>query len=267
MNSITHICLDLDGTTLALKNDITPFCAQVLNEVNNQSKIILVSARIPSGMNYIQEKINAQNNPIICYNGAYILESNRVLFDTTLDAAIVDKVFEICQPLGVHLGIYSYNEWYVPEPSLRVQKEIDNTKTLPLFEKTKDTLSRLKKKKQGIHKLMLMGTKDTADVVEKALQLFPDQLTAYRSNDTLIEIAPTGINKLEAIKKVIGAPLETVMAFGDNYNDIEMVREVGLGVAVANAREALKEVAQRHTLSCAEDGVAHFLKEYFQLEP
>ena len=261
-----HLCLDLDGTTLALKNDITDFCARVLRKVNETTKVILVSARIPSGMFYIQDKINAKNQALICYNGAYIIEGDRVIEDITLPFDQVLEVASICRELGIDLGIYSYNDWWVPADSLRVQKEINNTKTVPTIEDTQTTLERLIQQNKGVHKLMLMGTKETADKAQLELEAFTVPLTTYRSNDTLIELAPFGINKYRAIQQLIGTDLSKVIAFGDNFNDIEMIQNVGLGVAVANARPALKTVADEHTSSCQDDGVAHFLNDYFDLQ-
>ncbi len=266
MAAFSHICLDLDGTTLALKNDITDFCSSVLTKLNKEIPVILVSARIPSGIKYIQQKIGAENNPMVCYNGAYIVQTDTVLLDCTLDFESVEKIASLCESLNIDLGIYSYNQWFVPSLSPRVQKEINNTKTLPKYRPTFDTLKLLSSKKQGIHKLMLMGTKASADMAQQALEAMEPSFTAYRSNDTLIEIAPQDINKKDAIIKIVGSDLSKVIAFGDNYNDIEMIQEAGLGVAVANAREVLKKVADKNTLSCAEDGVAHFLNDYFSLE-
>jgi Cof subfamily protein (haloacid dehalogenase superfamily) len=259
-----HLCLDLDGTTLALKSDITDFCARVLTEVNKTTKVVLVSARIPSGMEYIQEKIHAKNQAMICYNGAYIIENNSVIQDSSLPLESVLKVYEICKKHQIDLGIYSYNNWWVPSDSERVQKEINNTKTLPVIEPTERSLNRLKEQHKGVHKLMLMGTKQTADSAEKELGTIGD-LTVYRSNDTLIEIAPLGINKYRAIETLLGSDLSKVMAFGDNYNDIEMIQNVGIGVVVDNARASLKEVADFKAGSCKDDGVAHFLNDYFKL--
>lgn len=265
MAPFSHICLDLDGTTLALKSDITDFCSGVLAKLNKEIPVVLVSARIPSGMTYIQQKIGAENNPIVCYNGAYILQNNQVLHDCTIAFELVDQIYSICESLGIDLGIYSYNQWFAPSLSARVQKEINNTKTKPEFQDTSNTLSLLKSKTQGVHKLMLMGTKASADKAQVALEAIEPSFTAYRSNDTLIEIAPKDINKKDAIIKIVGSDLSKVIAFGDNYNDMEMIQEAGLGVAVANARESLKEIANDHALSCLEDGVAHFLNDYFKL--
>src|SRR6056300_36802 len=94
-----HLCLDLDGTTLALKSDITDFCSMVLSKVNESTKVILVSARIPSGMIYIQEKIKAEGQPMICYNGAYILDGERIINDQTIALDSVLKVYEICNSI------------------------------------------------------------------------------------------------------------------------------------------------------------------------
>lgn len=260
-----YLCLDLDGTTLALKNDITDFCATVLSKVNERTKVILVSARIPSGMYYIQDKINAKGQAIICYNGAYILEGNRALKDVVIPLKSVLKVNDICNKYGIHLGIYSYNDWFVPADSERVQKEINNTKTQPVIEVTNQSLKKLKSQNKGVHKLMLMCTKETANLAQKDLEALQNELTVYRSNDTLIEIAPSSVNKHEAISSVLGDDLSDVMAFGDNYNDMEMIQNVGKGIAVANARESLKEIADHISLSCKQDGVAHFLNDYFKL--
>jgi len=56
------------------------------------------------------------------------------------------------------------------------------------------------------------------------------------------------------------------MAFGDGENDIEMIKEAGIGIAMENAVDHVKEVAKHITLSNKENGVAFFLRDYFKLE-
>lgn len=60
-----------------------------------------------------------------------------------------------------------------------------------------------------------------------------------------------------------GSSMSNAMAFGDNYNDIEMIRSVGLGIVVSNARPEVKAVAASLTLDSKEDGVAIALEKYF----
>ena len=54
---------------------------------------------------------------------------------------------------------------------------------------------------------------------------------------------------------------DEIMAFGDSSNDLKMMKGVGIGVAMANAREDVKEAADYITASNDEDGVAHFIEE------
>jgi hypothetical protein len=72
------------------------------------------------------------------------------------------------------------------------------------------------------------------------------------------------VSKLTAIQLLLseGETLDNVVAFGDNYNDFDMLKHAGCGVAVANAREMLKEIANHITAENTEDGVAKFIKEY-----
>lgn len=110
-----------------------------------------------------------------------------------------------------------------------------------------------------------MGTKEGSDKLIPILnEKLGSLINIYRSNDTLIELAPKTVSKLTAIKQLL-QPNETladVLAFGDNYNDLEMLNYCGIGVAVGNAREEVKQIADFVTASNTENGVAHFIKQH-----
>jgi len=167
--------------------------------------------------------------------------------------------------VGIQMGLYSKSEWYVAMDSERVQKEIKYTKTIPTFRDTQETIEDWRDRKIGAHKIMLMGNKENTDGLFPILQKnFSQTLNLYRSNDTLIEIAPKSVSKLTAIKLLLDEQesLNDVIAFGDNYNDIEMLQNVGRGIAVANAREEVKNIASALALKNSEDGVAHYIKQH-----
>jgi Cof subfamily protein (haloacid dehalogenase superfamily) len=74
-----------------------------------------------------------------------------------------------------------------------------------------------------------------------------------------VEVMPAGVNKGLALKMAaekLGIPMAEVMAIGDSDNDQEMIQEAGMGIAMANALDMVKQLARRITLSCDEDGVA-----------
>ena len=194
------------------------------------------------------------------------MDKNNELNSVTIPISRVKEIYLLAEKHNIKLGLYYKDEWYVEETSERVEKEINYTKAIPTFRATSDTFYDWKTRNvTGAHKIMLMGTKATCDAIYSILEdLFNSTLAIYRSNDTLIELAPLSVSKLSAIQLLLskGETLEDIVAFGDNYNDFEMLKFVGCGVAVANAREEVKAIANFVTTSNTDHGVAKFIKEH-----
>lgn len=262
------LCSDLDGTLLSTKCDVSKFTISEIERIKHSTKIILVSARMPNSMRYIQEDLGIEHEPIICYNGALILKNNRVVFSTFIATEIIEKLNVITAEHSIKLGLYFKDEWYVEENSERVKKEIHHTKANPIFRNTTETLQDWKTRGIGAHKIMLMGTNTTIDTITPILEKeFKSTMNIYRSNDTLIEVTPKAISKLAAIEKLLETndTLNDVIAFGDNYNDADMLEQVDYGVAVGNARDEVKNIADYVAQPNTENGVAHFLKLHFKI--
>ena len=259
---------DLDGTLLSLKNDVSDFTAGELKRIKDQVPIVLVSARMPKSMVYLQERLGIEQEPMICYNGALILKENRVISSITIEMPVIEAVFQCSRENKVKLGLYFEDEWYVEEMTERVRKEIFNTRAEPDFMAMEEVIKEWKTKGKSAHKIMCMGTEENIDRIFPVLtKEFGHSLHIYRSNATLIEIADKRVSKLSGIKTVLEEfypfSLENAVAFGDNYNDMEMIKAVGCGVAVDNAREELKEIADVVTDHFKEDGVAKYVKQLF----
>nr|WP_299074265.1 Cof-type HAD-IIB family hydrolase [uncultured Allomuricauda sp.] len=259
------LCSDLDGTLLSTKNDVSDFTVSEIKRIKHQLRIILVSARMPKSMTYLQKRMGIMENPIICYNGALVIQGGKEISSTLISITSTIKLNTICKSHKIKLGLYYKDEWCVNETSERVKKEIFNTKADPTFEPTAQTLERWEEADIGPHKIMLMGTKEGMDAFTLELpKEFSATMNFYRSNDTLIEVAPKAVSKLSAINILLkrNESLDDVIAFGDNYNDLEMLKNVGLGVAVSNAREEVKTIANKVTLTNKENGVAQFIKDH-----
>ena len=94
---------------------------------------------------------------------------------------------------------------------------------------------------------------------EEFVRLFDGQLYVTQSSFDLIEFLHPAVSKGRALAQIaadLGIAADEVVAFGDNHNDIGMLRFAGLGVAMGNAEDEVKEEANHVTLSNAEDGVA-----------
>jgi len=258
------LCSDLDGTLLSTKNDVSDFSITEISRIKDKINVVLVSARMPKSMTYLQKRLGIENQPIICYNGALVLDGIKEIDSIYISVENLYKIYELAEKHTIKLGLYFNDEWYVEETSERVEKEIRYTHATPVFRNTKDTLEDWKNRNVGAHKIMMMCTKESADAIYPILQeILGEQVNLYRSNDTLIEVAPKTVSKLSAIKLLLQKDnVEDVIAFGDNYNDIAMLQHVGCGVAVGNAREEVKAIADAITLNNTEHGVAHYIKEH-----
>lgn len=85
------------------------------------------------------------------------------------------------------------------------------------------------------------------------------------SSDINIEVNALGINKARGLKKVcklLGITMDNVMAMGDSLNDMAMIKEAGLGIAMGNAQSIVKEAAKDITRKNTEHGVAHSIYKW-----
>ena len=103
--------------------------------------------------------------------------------------------------------------------------------------------------------------KPLAEAVEARLG---DRVSAFRSSDFFLELVPKGVNKgasLERLLPLLGKTPADLIAMGDNYNDVEMIRLAGTGVAMGNAPQDIQAIADFVTRSNEEDGVAYALEQ------
>ena len=259
------LCSDLDGTLLSSMSDVSDFTISEISRIKQYLKVVLVSARMPTAITYLQERMGLKNEPIICYNGALVMEGKNEISSIVIGLELVKDIYKIAKELGIKIGLYHGNEWYAEENTEVIQKEILYTKTCPFFRPVPDTLNKWEEIKLGAHKLMLMGRMESIDLIyEELRKAFDSQVIMYRSNEELIEVAPQHTSKLMGIQKLLkpNQTMDDIIAFGDNYNDIEMLRGVGYAVAVGNARDEVKAISDYITLNNTKDGVAHFISQY-----
>ncbi|SHN03094.1 hypothetical protein SAMN05878281_3152 [Salegentibacter salegens] len=261
---------DIDGTLLNHDRELSPTTISTIKNLKNKLPFILISARMPAAMRHLQADLEINEQPIICYNGGLILVNGGAINSTEIPLNTLEDLCEFNQKMNCHLSLYNSDEWYVPQYDQWAAREENNTKVKPEIKSNNEVLSAWKKDNKGAHKIMAMGDEAHIDKIKDYLsENFPGQLHLYRSKPTYLEIANKEISKLTAIKFLLknhfNLTPEQSIAFGDNYNDVEMIKGVGMGVAVGNARKEVLEVANIVTQSGKEDGVAKSLKELFKI--
>ena len=263
------LCTDIDGTLLNKDRELSPATISEFKRIKKDCAIVLASSRMPEAMRHLQAEVDILNSPLIAYNGGLVLDGDKVLSSTVVGYSEVCKIAELCEETEIHVSIYNNDEWYVPSMDYWAKREANNTKVTPTLRSIHDTLNDFAKSQKGAHKVMCMGPAEEISVLYNSLiEQLNDDLHVYKSKDTYLEIASKKISKKSAIATLLqhlytDLDWNEVIAFGDNYNDIEMLEAVGMGVAVQNAKEEVLAIANDVTDTNKEDGVALSVRKHF----
>ena len=261
---------DIDGTLLNKDRELSALTKKVIRELQKDVPVVLISSRMPEAMRHLQHELHIAYQPLICYNGGLILVDGQTISSTEIPLNMIQQLHEFNKNLNCHLGLYNSDDWFVPEMDNWAEREESNTKVTPVVKPTEEVLKDWKKSGKGAHKIMGVGAEEKIDNIEKFLSAnFGSELHLYRSKPTYLEIANKKVSKLTAIeillKRHFQLNLHEAIAFGDNFNDYEMLKAVGLGIAVENAKPEVLEIAKEVTKHGKEDGVAISLQKLFKL--
>lgn len=268
MSKYKMICLDIDGTLVNSKHQITDKTKNVIQRLTRDFNIpvILVSARPPSGIFFLQEELNIVQ-PIICYSGALIAEKPyKVLLNVTIETEYLRRIYEIAKAENIHISIYKDDKWYVEEMDKWAAQEGKITNLVPEVAEYNSLFQKWKAEGKGANKILCMGEPGCIDKLNERLMTGGFGLNIYPSKPTYLEIMPKGASKTSAIeflRQRYSLEQSEIVAIGDNYNDVDMIKYAGLGIAMGNAPEHVKLQADEVTLSNDEDGVAAAVEKHF----
>jgi len=262
----TIVFSDIDGTLLDKDRNVSAATRREVAKLSEKGiPFILISSRMPRGMTHLQADLGIPHLPLIAYNGGQVIFNGKTILSKSIPLDIVTFIHELNGQGAFSLGCYHADEWYVDELDYYAEREIISTRTRPVVRSTAETIADWTVRGLGAHKLMCMGDPKVLDgIVAKLESQQPGRLHLYRSKDDYLELADSSISKLTGVASLLAAAYPDVtlgdcVAFGDNYNDVAMLDGVGIGVAVANAREEVKAVASLVVAAYTEDGVAQGL--------
>lgn len=269
---IKMVGLDLDGTLLTDRKEITPRTRRVLSRAIEEGVIVLVA----TGRPWMGVPEELREFPGMRYaltsNGARILDVQEgvVLEEHLLPPDSAKKAMRICGKYDTLQEIYFDGQGYAPADKMaKVERYHKNPNMWEYMRKTRtwveDIFRMVRESDRGLDKIQMLF----ADMEErtKAWQELSEVegLELVGSLGYNIEINAAGVNKgsgLVSLGRLLGIRREEIMACGDGDNDLLMLKEVGFGVAMANAEEEVKKAADYITLSNEEDGVADAIEKF-----
>ncbi|WP_299676800.1 Cof-type HAD-IIB family hydrolase [uncultured Dokdonia sp.] len=273
----TLICTDIDGTLLNADRylsdaTVSAFGNLPTDKAGANFPVVLASSRMPSAMHYLQKGLGIQNAPLIAYNGGLILGENGICIESnTMPLIVLEDLLTHHKKHTYNLSIYADDDWFTDQEDFWSLREINNTRVTPTYQEGSESYTFLKTNQRAPHKLMCMGDASEIDsIVSYLADRHDKEVHLYRSKDTYLEITPKYIDKAKALQILLEHSfdfgMDKVIAFGDNHNDEELLKHAGFGVAVANATDKLKAIANyTSAFKNKEDAVAKAIEEFVHL--
>ena len=264
------VFLDMDGTLLRSDHSVSEPTIQTIRQLTAKGiPVVLVSARPLDAILPTAREIGLTEFPLVSLNGGYIVEKEQPIFQAVIDLETAARVTEELRPFKATIAYYLQREWFAETSDSWVeheQKIMDvKIQVMPFPEMSRDWSAR----QIGPNKMMVMNDPDSIAAAEAHLKsVFGKSLNIYTSKPTYLEVMDPRGSKSNAVAFLIdrmNIDRTEVIAMGDNFNDREMIQFAGIGVAMGNAPEEIKQAADYVTDTNNNDGVRKALEKLFSL--
>lgn len=266
--------MDIDGTLIDNHQNVLPATKQAIERLQREGVIFYIATgRMLSLAKLIQKKIN-DDVEIIASNGSVYQKGNHI-HQEHLGWNALKEIYQITMDLGLSTNFSTTEMTYYTNKKpwrlsrlARVRVMADKMGNRG-FEKIQD-LDHLQQLSSQIINGITIDDEPSARLQEAKERLMATKLLAVSSSSpNNLELIPRRISKATAVRAIMDKyqiPVERTLAFGNDMNDLEMIRAVGTGVAMGNSPELLKKEADAVTESNLENGIGKFLERYFNLE-
>ncbi|MBP3486740.1 MAG: HAD family phosphatase [Oscillospiraceae bacterium] len=264
------LAMDMDGTVLNSEKIVTPRTDRAIRQALAAGKEVLFA----TGRCLTEVRPYLEQYPemryALCLSGAVILDvaAGKTLADISLSPALTAQILDSARQVDAMVAIYAGDDVFVERSQRPRMGYFCCDCFAALYDRCAvyvDTLRQaLDREGHRVHKINLYC--HTAEDWRKAGELLGGlPVTCAQGIPNNFEISPRGVSKGEGLKQLcraIGVPVEESIAVGDEGNDLTMVADAGLGVAMGNATAAVKAAAKVITADCDHDGVAEIIENY-----
>ncbi|NLL73678.1 MAG: sugar-phosphatase [Clostridiales bacterium] len=260
------IAIDMDGTLLNDNKEISDKCQKYFEILKKKGiKIVLATGRPLDGvMPYVEQLgLLDEDEYVVTYNGALVQSTvnKKILYNKPLSIDSYRELYTVSKQFGVNIHALTDSSVLTPKknPYTKIESTINQIPTIegPVEDVDAST---------NIVKVMFVDDpKKLDEVIPLIPQWIRDKYSILRSATIFLEFLDKSVNKgvgVSAIAKQLGIKQEEVICIGDAGNDIAMIEYAGLGVAMGNATDDAKAVADYITLTNEEDGVAHVIEKF-----
>lgn len=261
------IALDMDGTLLNEDKVITDKTKAALKKAGDMGvKIVLASGRPIEGLDRYLEELNLvkEDEYVLSYNGCLVQETKtkKIICEFGLKGKDLQYFYDLSCSLGVNIHAFSPQRGLITPKNSKYTEVEANINQIEINICDFSTV----KEDEDIIKIMFI---DEPEILEKAIEALPkelyDKYNIVKSTPFFLEVISKDAGKgvgLKALAQYLNVKQEEVIAVGDAGNDLDMIEYAGLGVAMANASENVKEIANYITDSNNEDGIVKVIEKF-----
>ncbi len=263
------LVLDVDGTLVNSHKQISDITRDAILECQeNGIRVAIASGRCTEGIRHQAKEIHLDEygGYIISFNGGRItnFQTGEVIYDIPLPKGMIHELYDYS--VQEKTGILTYNEGKIVSHSDTDEYIVMDAKgcDIPIWvpeDFHRDVTF------DG-NKVILTGNPQQLEALEpKAAKDFEGRLSVYRSEGFYLEMMPLGVDKAYGVSKLLerlGYRRSQIVCCGDGFNDLPMIEYAGLGVAMDNAPEELKQLADYIAPSCDEDGLVDVIERFIK---
>jgi len=260
------VALDLDGTLLNRQHRLSERSRVALQRLQAQGvRIVLASGRMHCSSVPFAAALHLQE-PLISYNGALIKwePTGEVLHHLPVPPEAAAEVVAFATDRGLHLNLYLDDVWYVSANTRWTRLYAERTGVTPVI---RPDLPEWAAGREPTKVILIDEPAVISSLLSEWRGRTKGRLYVTTSEPEYLEFMHPQVSKgwaLRRVREYFGLAREETAAFGDNPNDVPLLEEAGLGVAVANAHPETKAVADLVTASNDEDGVAQVIEGWLR---
>lgn len=263
------IALDLDGTLTNSEKNITPRTFDALMKAQREGvRLVLASGRPTFGIAALANQLQLADygGYVLSYNGGRIIDwcEKTVIFSQVVDQKLVPILYDFAEKAQLPIVTYLPAAILASKNEGEYLAEEARINGMPIVV-AQNFVEEAMQIEGGSTKFLIPGEPELLIQLESEMKAaLSAQMEVFRSAPFFLELPPKGIDKAQSLQRLLthlGLERESLMAFGDGFNDLSMIQFAGQGVAMANAVEEVKSIADFVTTSNEEDGIAHALEQ------
>ena len=266
------IVSDFDGTLVNRDGTISDRNKQAIADYISAGGVFAISTgRMPEGIIPRVKELGLKGF-VSCCQGAIIVDietekriiDGKIPYETTL--AIVEKM----EQMGLHIHVYDEKGYYcnMDDDALKLYENAVKNKANLVLDRPLSQFVR-EKELASYKVLAMVNPEENERILQELTACGFKDCTVTRSGRSLVEVINAGYSKgtaVEFLANYFGVPIDKTVAIGDQLNDLPMIEKAGVGIAVLNADDTLKEKADAVAPFTHEESAVAWVIEQFGLQ-